>query len=67
MLIGQSFSGTVSVLERDGTLTDLFNEPGVDGVSFGIWGSVIYTHSDFETGVKELKLRTWSGRDQGHR
>jgi hypothetical protein len=61
VLIGQSFSGTVSVLERDGTLTNLFNEPGVDGVSFGIWGSVIYTHSDFANNIKQLKLRTFWG------
>jgi hypothetical protein len=61
VLVGQSFAGIVSTVDRDGTLTDLFNDPGVDGVSFGAWGTVIYTHTDFDTGVIDLRLRTKSG------
>jgi hypothetical protein len=58
VLVGQSFSGTVSTVDRNGTVTDLFNDPGVDGVSKGAFGTVIYTHTDGETGVVELRLHT---------
>jgi hypothetical protein len=61
ILVAQSFSGTVTSVDRNGVATDLFNDPGVDGVSMGAWGSVIYTHTDFETGVIELRLRTKKG------
>jgi hypothetical protein len=61
VLVGQSFSGTVSWVNRDGSLTDLFNDPGVDGVSVGPHASVIYTHTDLETGVVDLRMRTHSG------
>ena len=57
VLVGQSFSGTVSLIGRHGGVFDLFNDPGVDGVSMGKWGTVIYTHTDFETGVIELRMR----------
>ena len=46
-LVGQSFSGTVSTVDRKGHVSDLFNDPGVDGVAYGSqWGSVVYTHSE---------------------
>jgi hypothetical protein len=61
VLLAQSFSGTVSTVNRRGVQTDLFNEPGVDGVSDGVFGSVIYTFSDFENGTMELRLRTGRG------
>jgi len=47
VLVGQSFSGTVSTVDRKGHVTDVFNDPGVDGVEYGrAWGSVIYTHTE---------------------
>src|SRR5215218_10332778 len=47
VLVGQSFSGTVSTVDRKGHVSDLFNDPGVDGVAYGNqWGSVVYTHSE---------------------
>ena len=55
VLVAQSFSGTVSVVGRDGTVSDLFNDPGVDGVAAGPFGSTWYTHTD--DGVAELRLR----------
>lgn len=58
VLVGQSFSGTVSTIDRNGTLKDLFNDPGVDGVSAGAFGTVIYTHTDPEAGVSELRIHT---------
>jgi hypothetical protein len=58
VLVAQSFSGTVSTIDRNGTLKDLFNDPGVDGVSAGAFGTVIYTHTDFENGVAELRIHT---------
>lgn len=61
VLVGQSFSGTVSLIDRNGAITDLFNDPGVDGVSQGKFGSVIYTHTDFDTGVIDLRMRTAHG------
>jgi hypothetical protein len=60
VLVGQSFSGTVSSISKDGTQTDLFNDPGVDGVSDGAFGSVIYTHTDLDNGVVELRVHTKS-------
>ncbi len=62
ILVGQSFSGTVSSIGRDGKVTDLFNDPGVDGVSAGAFGTVIYTHTDPDAGVAELRLRTPFGQ-----
>jgi hypothetical protein len=64
ILVAQSFSGTVSSVARDGTVTDLFNDPGVDGVASGAQGAVIYTHTDTDspTHVSELRLRTRSGQ-----
>ncbi|MCB0977818.1 MAG: ScyD/ScyE family protein [Acidimicrobiales bacterium] len=70
ILVGQSFSGTVSRVDRDGSVTDLFNEPGTDGVASGLFGSTITTFTD---GVGpdappgsvpqgELRLHTRSGR-----
>jgi hypothetical protein len=61
VLVGQSFSGTVSTIGRNGNLTDLFNDPGVDGVASNPHGSVVYTHTDFESGVVDLRLHTPSG------
>lgn len=58
VLVGQSFSGTVSLIDRRGDRTDLFDDPGVDGVSQGAFGTVVYTHTDPESGVAELRL--WS-------
>jgi hypothetical protein len=58
VLVGQSFSGTVSLIGRHGGVFDLFNDPGVDGVSMGKWGTVIYTYTNFETGVIDLRMRT---------
>jgi hypothetical protein len=47
VLVGQSFSGTVSTVDRKGHVSDLFNDPGVDGVAYGSqWGSVVYTHTE---------------------
>jgi hypothetical protein len=46
VLVGQSFSGTVSTVDRKGNVSDLFHD-GVDGVEYGrAWGSVVYTHSE---------------------
>lgn len=70
ILVGQSFSGTVSMIGTDGTVTDLFNDPGTDGVARGGFGSTVTT---FTSGVgpgappgavpqAELRLRTRSGR-----
>jgi hypothetical protein len=61
VLVAQSFSGTVSTIDRHGVITDLFNDPGVDGVSAGFHGSVIYTHTDPDSGLIELRLHTKSG------
>jgi hypothetical protein len=61
VLVGQSFAGIVTKIDRDGARTDLFTDPGVDGVARGRFGSVIYTHTDFETGVIDLRVRTPSG------
>ncbi|MCU1361970.1 MAG: hypothetical protein JWN99_3259 [Ilumatobacteraceae bacterium] len=61
VLVAQSFSGTVSTIDRRGNVTDLFNDPGVDGVSAGWNGSVIYTHTDPDNGVVELRLHLKSG------
>jgi hypothetical protein len=58
VLVGQSFSGTVSTIDRNGTVKDLFNDPGVDGVSGGAFGTVIYTHTDPDTGVVDLRIHT---------
>ena len=62
VLVAQSFSGTVSAVNRKGEIKDLFNDPGVDGVAAGPWGSVLYTHTDQEGGAAELRLRTKEGR-----
>ena len=65
VLVAQSFSGTVSAVNRKGEIKDLFNDPGVDGVAAGPWGSVLYTHTDQEGGAAELRLRTKEGRRLG--
>src|SRR5215218_1821698 len=46
VLVGQSFSGTVSTVDRKGHVTDVFNDGAVDGVEHGReWGVIISTHS----------------------
>ena len=57
VLVAQSFSGTVSTVDRNGVVTDVFNDPGADGVSAGAFGTVIYTHTE-ESGVAELRLHS---------
>lgn len=56
VLVGQSFSGTIStVSKRGGGVNDLLNEPGAEAVADGPFGIVIYSVTD-ETGAF-LKLR----------
>lgn len=69
ILVAQSFSGTVSRIGRDGAVTDLFNDPGTDGVTAGPWGSTITTFTSGvgpdvppgSTPIGELRLHTRSG------
>ncbi len=61
ILVGQSFAGTVTKIDPDGTRTDLFGGVSVDGVSAGAFGTVIYTNSNPDEGFAELKVRTPSG------
>jgi hypothetical protein len=62
ILVGQSFSGNrlEGRSRRNGHRS--LNDPGVDGVSDGAFGTVIYTHTDLENGVVELRLRTKLGQ-----
>jgi hypothetical protein len=60
ILVGQSFAGIVSQV-KNGVVTDLFEDAGVDGVAYGPRGSIVYTHSDFDNNVKELRMRTADG------
>lgn len=71
VLVGQSFSGVVSTVTRRGTQTDLFSDPGVDGVAEGKRrGTVVYTWTYFpdpETdpdGVPAAELRARTTRGQ---
>src|SRR5215218_6972733 len=75
VLVGQSFSGIVSTVDRKGHQSDLFNSGGVDGVAYGRqWGSVVYTHAELaEPGAPpppgfvpkaELRIRNVKGEDK---
>jgi hypothetical protein len=64
VLVGQSFAGTVTTIDRDGTRKDLFGGVAVDGVSAGRWGSVIYTNSNPDEGFAELKIHLPNGTDK---
>ncbi len=48
VLVAQQFSGTVSRVSGNGTVTDLFNVPGLDAVANGPFGSVIYSMTSGE-------------------
>jgi hypothetical protein len=61
ILVGQSFAGTITKIDSNGTRTDLLTGAAVDGVSAGAFGSVIYTNSNPEEGFAELKVRLPSG------
>lgn len=61
VLVAQSFSGTAPVVNRKGEIKDLFNDPGIDGIAAGPWGSILYTHTDQEAGIAELRLHTREG------
>jgi hypothetical protein len=61
ILVGQSFAGTVTSIDPNGTRKDLFGGVAVDGVSAGRWGSVIYTNSNPDEGFAELKIRLPNG------
>jgi hypothetical protein len=61
VLVGQSFAGLVTKVSNKGTVTDLFQEANASAVGWGPFGSTIYTLSNPEEGVAQLKLRTPSG------
>ncbi len=61
VLVGQSFSGTISTVDHQGRVRDLAHDTGVDGVARGPRWSVLFTHTDFDRadaqGVAESELR----------
>lgn len=61
VLVGQSFAGLVSKVSKKGTVTDLFQEANASAVAWGPFGSTVYTLSNPEEGVAQLKLRTPHG------
>ncbi len=61
VLVGQSFAGTITQIDSNGARTDLLTGAAVDGVSYGAFGSVIYTNSNPEEGFAELKVRLPNG------
>lgn len=42
-LVNQSFAGTASIVSSDGTVEDVFNEPGLNGIAAGPFGTIVYT------------------------
>ncbi|MGD9959295.1 ScyD/ScyE family protein [Nocardioides sp.] len=61
--VGQSFSGVLTRVNRDGSTTDLLAEPaGIDGVASGRRG-IAYTSTDFTEGARSslVKLRKPNG------
>ncbi len=57
VLVGQSFAGLVTKVSSNGTVTDLFQETDASAVAWGPFGSTIYTLSNPEAGVAQLKFR----------
>lgn len=61
VLVGQSFSGAISVVDRHGMVGDLLQGEALDGVAWRPGGNVLFTHTDFESldehGVGEAELR----------
>lgn len=61
ILVGQSFSGTLSRVAGDGTVTDLLSQVGVDGVAAGRFGRTYFTDTNFEApGGPTAYIRTRS-------
>lgn len=60
-LVSQSFSGTVSTVSSDGTVTDLFSDPeGAEGAAMGPFGTVVYgsrTGDEMTFGDSYVKVR----------
>jgi hypothetical protein len=61
VLVGQSFAGLLSVVDRQGTVTTLLGGQAIDGVAWRPGGSTLFTYSDFdsldEQGVADTELR----------
>ena len=61
VLVGQSFGGMVSVVDRHGTVSNLVEGDPLDGVAWRPGGNVLFTHTDGESldeqGVAEAELR----------
>lgn len=61
VLVGQVFAGLVSVVPKKGAVVDLFQEPNASAVGWGPFGSTVYTLSNPEEGVAQLKIRSPKG------
>ena len=61
VLVGQSFSGALSVVDRHGAVSDLLQGEALDGVAWRPGGSALFTHADFDAlddqGVADTSLR----------
>ena len=61
VLVGQSFSGALSVVDRHGTVTDLLQGEALDGVAWRPGGGALFTHANFDSlddqGVADTSLR----------
>ena len=61
VLVGQSFSGTLSVVDRHGAVSDLIQGEALDGVAWRPGGGALFTHANFDSldaqGVAETSLR----------
>ena len=61
VLVGQSFAGVLSVVDRHGTVSNLLEGEALDGVAWQPGGGALYTHADFDAaddqGVAESSLR----------
>ena len=61
VLVGQSFGGTLSVVDRHGTVSNLLEGIPVDGVAWRPGGGALFSYSDFDSpddkGVADTSLR----------
>ncbi len=61
VLVGQSFAGLVTKVSKKGAVTDLLQEPNASAVAWGPFGIAMYTLSNPEEGVAQLKIRFPNG------
>jgi hypothetical protein len=62
VLVSQSFGGSIVEVDKHGEVSDPLVEGPVGGVADGPFGTILYTLSDPEAGLGELRIRFWNGQ-----